>query len=160
MSSDDSPQPAHAGLRRFGGGLLAVLVGLAAVVGLLVFLNSRDEAGVDPAGDAAAKNVPGQVFDAPQRYLDAAQLRGLAAGNVYLVTGDARAPAGLVALRDQLSGPPDPVLEQSGQAVVLVQKPGTDGVVALAHGRRLESADPADPRLESFAAHWLGRSGD
>jgi hypothetical protein len=149
-------QPSHRALRRVGGGLLALLIGLGAVVLLVIWFNSRDDAGVDHSGDASA-NVPGQVFDQPQQYLDARQVALLDKGDVFVVSAGARPAAPLVALREQLSGPPDPVLEQAGQAVVLVQRPGTDGVVALAHGRRLETADPADPRLETFAAHWLGR---
>ncbi|MBB4663621.1 hypothetical protein [Conexibacter arvalis] len=140
-------------LRRIGGAALALLLGLGAVALLILFLNSRDEAGVQPAGGAAA--VPGTAFDAPERYLDGRQTRLLARGNVYLVA--AGAPPALTALREELSGPPDPVLEEAGQAVVLVRRAGVDGVVALAAGHRLVTDDPADPRLERFAAHWLGR---
>jgi len=162
MSSDrpqqghPPPQPAHGTLRRIGGGLLALLVGLGAVVLLVIWFNSRDDAGVDRSG-AATATAPGEVFDRPQQYLDARQVALLDKGDVYVVSAGARPAAPLLALRERLSGPPDPVLEQAGQAVVLVQKAGTDGVVALAHGRRLQTADPADPRLEAFASHWLGR---
>lgn len=149
------PQPSHRTLRRVGGGAVALVVGLAAVVALIAFFNSRDDAGVDTGGGAAAQ-VPGEVFDQPQQYLDARQVTLLRRGDVYVVSASARAPA-LVGLRDALSGPPDPVLEAAGQAVVLVQKPGVEGVVALAHGHRLVTQDPADPALEQFAEHWLGR---
>jgi hypothetical protein len=147
------PQPSHRTLRRIGGGAVALVIGLAAVVALIAFFNSRDDAGVDTGGSAQA---PGEVFDQPQQYLDARQVTLLRKGDVYVVSARARAPA-LVGLRDALSGPPDPVLEQAGQAVVLVQKPGVEGVVALAHGHRLVTQDPSDPALERFAAHWLGR---
>jgi len=151
--SQGQPQPSHRTLRRIGGGAVALVIGLAAVVALIAFFNSRDDAGVDTGGSA---QVPGEVFDQPQQYLDAGQLTLLRRGDVYVVSANARAPA-LVGLRDALSGPPDPVLEEAGQAVVLVQKPGVEGVVALAHGHRLVTQDPADPALERFAEHWLGR---
>lgn len=156
MTTDQPKPQAHRTLRRLAGGLASLLLGLGAVVLLIVFFNSRDGAGVDPAADGS-RAVPGQVFDAPQQYLGAAQVRLLSAGDVYVVSGTARPAAPLQALRQQLSGPPDPVLERAGQAVVLVQRPGTDGVVALAAGHRLVTQDPADPQLEAFASHWLGR---
>jgi uncharacterized protein YjeT (DUF2065 family) len=141
-------------LRRIGGGLLAVAIGLGAVVLLLLFLNSRDEAHVDPAAEVAA---PGELYRTPEQLLDAGQVRLLALGDVYVLYGTARAPAALRALREQLSGPPDPALEQAGQAVVLVRDPGTDGVVALGGDHIVRTADPTDPQLESFASFWLGR---
>lgn len=147
----------HAGagrsLRRIGGAALSLLLGLAAVAALIVFFNSRDDAEVQSGAGTAA--IPGAVYDDPGRYLDGAQQRLLARGNVYLVS--ARPSPQLAALRDQLSGPPDPVLEQAGQAVVIVRRAGVEGVVALAAGHRLVTGDPADPELERFAAHWLGR---
>jgi len=154
MSDERSPGRA---LRRVGGGLLALLLGLGAVVLLIVVLNARDDAGVE--GGERAATVAGAPFDAPQRYLSARQVELLRAGNVYVVSGGARPAPALRALREELSGPPDPVLERAGQAVVLVQRRDADGVVALAAGHRLESDDPADPRLRAFAAHWLGRGG-
>lgn len=153
------PQPSHRTLRRIGGGAAALVVGLAAVVALIAFFNSRDDAGVAGDGSGVAANAPGEVFDAPQQYLDARQVALLRRGDVYVLSSGARAAPALVALRDALSGPPDPVLEQAGQAVVLVQKPGVEGVVALAAGHRLVTQDPADPALERFAGHWLGRGG-
>jgi hypothetical protein len=153
MSSDRSPA-SHRGLRRIGSGLLSLLIGFGAVVLLLVFLNSRDDAHVDPAAEPPA---PGQVYSTPEQLLDTAQVRLLGVGDVYVVYGTPRAPPELRALREQLSGPPDPALEQAGQAVILVRRPGTDGVVALGGDHVLRTAAPADPALGQFASYWLGR---
>jgi hypothetical protein len=155
MSADQPSTPSHRGLRRLGGGLIALAIGLGAVVLLVMFLNSRDNAHVDQATTAQ----PGQAFDAPQQYLGPEQLRLLRAGDVFLLYGGARAPAPLVALRDQLSGPPDEAIEAAGQAVILVRRAGADGVVALGGERILRTADPADPALEQFASQLLGASG-
>lgn len=152
--SDHDHATAGRSLRRVGGAALSVLLGLAAVAALIVFFNSRDSAEVQPSGSAVT-DVPGTPYDDPARYLDGAQARLLSLGNVYVVFS--RPSPELTALRDELSGAPDPALEEAGQAVVLVRRAGVDGVVALAAGHRLVTGDPADPELERFAAHWLGR---
>ena len=43
---------------------------------------------------------------------------------------------------------------------MLARRAGSDGVVALAWRRMLRAADPADPALERFASHWLGRGAE
>jgi len=144
------PKPSLA--RRIGGWLVALVVGFAAVVGLMLFLNSRDDAHLDPS----AVVLPGEPFATPEQYLDAGQVRLLRRGDVYLLYGDRRAPAQLEALRERLSGPPDPALEQAGQAVVLVRRAGLDGVVALGGERILRASDASDPQLEPFASQLLG----
>jgi hypothetical protein len=144
------PKPSLA--RRIGGWLVAFVVGLGCVIGLMLFLNSRDQAHVDPS----AVVLPGEPFATPEQYLDATQVRLLRAGDVYLLYGDRRAPAELRALQERLSGAPDAALEEAGQAVVLVRRAGLDGVVALGGERILTTADPADPALEQFASTLLG----
>ncbi|MDO8210457.1 hypothetical protein [Conexibacter sp. CPCC 206217] len=151
--SAEQPPARHRALRRLGGGVISVAIGLGAVVLLLLFLNSRDDAHVDPAAPAAA---PGALYRTPEQLLDAQQVRLLRTGDVYMLYGTARAPVQLRALQDRLSGPPDPALEEAGQAVVLLRKPGTDGVVALGGDRIVRVADPADGSLETFASYWLG----
>lgn len=138
--------------RRIGGWLVAFVIGLAAVVGLMLFLNSRDQAHVDPS----AVVLPGQPFTTPQQYLDAPRTRQLRAGDVFLIYGERTAPPALVALQDRLSGPPDPALEEAGQAVVLVRRVGVGGVVALGGERILRVAAADDPQLEQFATQLLG----
>lgn len=157
MSTDQPGSPrSHRGLRRLGGGLLALALGLGAVVLLLLFLNARDDAGVDPAAENSGP-IPGVPFDGAGALLDADQLRLLAAGDVYLVYSTPRAPAALRALQERLSGPPDPALEQAGQAVILLRDRSLGGVTALAWRRRLVTQDASDPALEAFASYWLGR---
>lgn len=144
-------------LRRLGGGVLAVALGLGGVVLLMLFLNSRDDAGVELQVATTGASGPGVPFDGAGDLLDARQLRLLEAGDVFVLYSAPRPPAALRQLRETLSGPPDPVLEQAGQAVILQRRAGTDGVVALAWRRRFDAQDPADPELETFAAYWLGR---
>ncbi|HEY4277881.1 MAG TPA: hypothetical protein VGM91_06660 [Conexibacter sp.] len=146
-------------LRRAAGFLVSLAIGLGLVILLLLFIDSRDQSGVDQQTPTTA-TAPGTAFDAPQQYLDARQLVGLRAGDVYIVSAGARPDPALVALRDQLSGPPDPVLERAGQAVVLVQRAGTPGVVALASTQRLDATTPDDPDLQAFASHWLGHGAN
>jgi hypothetical protein len=153
MNADRSPA-SHRGLRRLGGGLISVALGLGAVVLLLLFFNSRDDAPVDPAANAP---LPGEPYRTPEQLLDTEQLRLLAAGDVYLLYGTATAPAPLRALRERLSGPPDPALELAGQAVILQRRAGTAGVVALGGDHILRVSDPADPGLDRFSSYWLGR---
>jgi hypothetical protein len=150
-----APQPpAHRGLRRAAGLLVAVVIGLVAVVGLIVFFNSRDDAGVDQAAETGP--VPAQTVTGTQ--LGARQDELLRLGDVIVVYGGSRRPpAALVALRDRLSGPPDPVLTQAGQAVVLEPRSGAEGIEAHVWRRVLRVQDPADPALETFASYWLGR---
>lgn len=144
------PKPSLA--RRIGGWIVATIVGLACVIGLMLFLNSRDQAHVDPS----AVTLPGERFANPGQYLDAQQLRLLRAGDVFLIYGGRRPAAELVALRDQLSGPPDPALERAGQAVVLVRRAGLKPIVALGGDRILVAPVADDPQLEQFAAQLLG----
>lgn len=148
------PQPpaGRPRLRRAAGLVAAVAIGLVAVVGLISVFNARDEADVAPRGDGAA--APGQAVAGPQ--LDPAQEQLLRRGNVIVVYGARRPPAALVALRDRLSGPPDPALTAAGQAVLLQRRAGVDGVEAHAWRRVLRTRDPADPRLAAFAERWLG----
>lgn len=146
--------PAPSKLRRAGGLLVAVIIGLVAVVGLIVFFNSRDESQIDHSSDGAGP-VPGVVVEGPQL---GTTDRLLGLGDVVILYGGARrAPAALVELQDQLSGPPDPALTATGQAVLLEYDADVNGVEAHAWRRVLRTQDPADPQLEEFASYWLGR---
>lgn len=168
MTSDPSPTPSHPRARRTGLTLLTVLVALAGVVLLLLFLQGRDRSQVT-GGDPAATSAPGQPFAGPElpaevppasagaRPGDEQILASLERGNVVLVYAAARQQPALDALARTVAGPPDPALAASGQAVELVRRPGTSGIVALAWGRVLRVQDAEDPQLEAFAAHWLGR---
>jgi hypothetical protein len=84
-------------------------------------------------------------------------LEALSLGDVVLLYGEPRPPAGLRALADRLAGPFDPALAASGQAVVLARRPGVRGVVALAWRHELRVAGARDRALERFVSYWLGR---
>jgi hypothetical protein len=84
-------------------------------------------------------------------------LSALRLGNVVIVYGSEKAPAELVALQEEVSGPFDPELAAAGQAVILARRPGVGGVVALAWRRRLKASGPDDPKLREFAEAWLGQ---
>lgn len=156
-------------MRRTGFALLTVLVALGGVVLLLLVLQGRDSSQLHD--DGSASDAPGQPLAAQQLPADvradgSAQpddtrlLDLLERGNVVLLYGTARPPPALRALARQLAGPSSPALEASGQAVVLVRRPGVDGVTALAWRRVERASTPADPALRTFAAYWLGRGAD
>jgi hypothetical protein len=78
-------------------------------------------------------------------------------GNVVVLYGTPRPPAALRSLAERVAGPFDPALLESGQAVVVARRTGIEGNVALAARRTLSVVDAADPALEAFVTHWLGR---
>lgn len=84
-------------------------------------------------------------------------LTALAAGDVILMYGTARPPAGLRALADSVAAPFTPALAAAGQAAILARRPATDGVLALAWTRMLHVRSVSAPPLRSFALAWLGR---
>jgi hypothetical protein len=97
---------------------------------------------------------PGRELPAARR---AALVSALRTGNVVLVYGDASDRATLRELAREVSGDPDPTLEEAGQAVLLARRRSTPGVVALAWERVLRTRSAADPELRRFAEAWLGR---
>jgi hypothetical protein len=80
-------------------------------------------------------------------------LEALHLGNV-VIAYDGEAP---VAVQRDVSDAFDPELAAAGQAVILAQRPGVGGVVALAWRRRLEATGPDDPRLREFAEAYLAQ---
>jgi Protein of unknown function (DUF3105) len=84
-------------------------------------------------------------------------LQALELGDVVLLYGTRSPPAALRALAKRLSGPFDPALAASGAAVVLGERPGLDGVVALAWRHMLRAPSASDRALGDFADYWLGR---
>jgi hypothetical protein len=155
----------HRRARRAAGAVATIVVALAGGFGLLLFFVARDDAPVEEhqATTTTQAAGPGEATADPgARHLPAARraelLRALEAGNVVLVYGAPRPPAALAALADDVTGGPyDPALARAGQAVILVRRPGTRGVVALAHRRVLRAPSAADPELRRFAEAWLGR---
>jgi hypothetical protein len=128
--------------------VLAVAAGALGAVALLV---ARDDSTVATTPPAPGEPLPAGAPRTPAE-------RGLPAGNVVLLHGDGDAGPALRALAEELAGPPSAALVRAGQAV-LVRRARVEGVEARAAGRRVRSADPADPRLRTFAEYWLGRRG-
>jgi hypothetical protein len=146
-----------------------VLVALGGVVLLLLFFQGRDESQLQDTADG--RRGPGRLVTDQRRASTPAPIRrdgtrlsedqilhALELGDVVLLYGTSATPPELRALQQQLSGPFDPVLAANGAAVILGQRPGTDGVLALAWRRMLRTPSAGDPALEQFADYWLGRS--
>jgi hypothetical protein len=108
---------------------------------------------------ASGAHVPVAIRSDPDgtQLSDDQLLEALSLGDVVLLYGGERSPAGLRALADRLAGPFDPALAASGQAVVLARRPGTRGVMALAWRHELRARSGRDPALEGFVSYWLGR---
>jgi Protein of unknown function (DUF3105) len=83
-------------------------------------------------------------------------LTALAAGDVLVLYGAARPPAGLERLLRPLTAPFTPALAAAGQAVILGRRPHTHGVVALAWTRMLRQTQPDSAALTAFTERWLG----
>jgi hypothetical protein len=147
-------------VRRLLGGLLIVVLSLAAVVGAVAVLQSRDDAEVGSAsgpGEKVEARCPderaGITRDA--RPLSEDQIRqATSLGNVVVRYPGSRPPAALRQLQDELTGPFDAEIAAAGQAVILAG--GGDSIEALAWGRRQRASTPDDPQLRTFAEAWLG----
>jgi hypothetical protein len=164
----------------------AAAVALAAVLGLLLALNARDDAGV--ASDArsgpgalqpdnghrhlaAGQHAPAGLGDPPasgphapdlvprdrRPITDDQLIHAAELGDVVLLYDAPRPPAALVRLQQDVAGPFDPELAAAGQAVVLARRADAGPATAVAWRRVLRTADPADPRLRRFADAWLGQ---
>ena len=145
---------------RLLGGLLVVVLAVAAVGGAVLLLQSRDDAEVEkPAGPGERVEARCPDEAAPiardKRALTGDQLdHTLALGNVVL-RYRGTPPRALRRLQDELTGPFDAEIAAAGQAVILA--PGaSSGVEALAWGRRLRSSSARDAQLREFTEAWLG----
>ena len=125
---------------------VAVLVALAGTVAIVSFLQSREDSDIGATDDGPGVAAP-----------DETEPR-LRAGNLVLThRSQADGPA-LRALAEDLAGPPDPALEEAGQAIAVEHRPDqAQAVVARAYRRRLEADSARDPALRRFAEYWLGR---
>ena len=84
-------------------------------------------------------------------------LQALQLGNVVIVYGTAKPPAGLTKFASTAAPPFSPALAATGDAVILARRPGTNGLVALAWTHLLRAGSPSDPQLGQFVSFWLGR---
>ena len=133
-------------MRRAAVGALVVLVALAGTVGVIAFLQSRDDSQI--GGSRTGPGVEAPAETSPR----------LRTGNVLLTFRNRADGAALRKLAEDVAGPPDPALEEAGQAVLVQRRPQQDEpVVARAWQRRLSAPSASDPALRAFAEAWLGR---
>jgi hypothetical protein len=148
---------------RIFGWFLAFLVGLAAVGGGILLLQSRDDAGVEKAagpGRRVEDRCPAKPAPVTRdrRKLSRDQIQtALAEGNVVILYG-ARAPDELRALqRDYTGGAFDAEVAAAGQAVILADNGLPRGYEARAWGRSLVVDMPEIEKLRNFTEAWLGQ---
>lgn len=166
-------------LERAGG----VLLGIAALVGVVVLLTTRDRStlgtpgtpgvqlpdrgsalaapGVAQPASGATPSTSGPHAPVPVRRdgvrLSADQvLRALELGDVVLVYRDAGSEHALRMLADAMAAPFSTALAAAGDAVVLDHDPRYTGITALAWRHALRAASPSDPALANFASYWIG----
>jgi hypothetical protein len=164
---------------------LAIVVAAAAVVGLLLFVQSRDRSTFD-AGDG--KGAPGRLLpdqgnqhrSPPKGFSFATDppasgphrpapirseaplsrdqlLHALETGDVVLFYSDPADEPQLRSIAEDVAGPFDPALAGAGQAVLVERRPGTPGVIALAWRRMLTAPSARDAQVHAFAESWLGK---
>jgi hypothetical protein len=127
---------------------VAVLIGLAALVGLIAVLNSRDKSGVSPHAEVRAG--PGKPYRGTP-VLSPGLQDAVKRGNVVVLYRDDQPPAGTQALVP----PGGAALEQAGQSVVLDREPTLATPLAAVSKKRIQAADTA-AQLRVFIDYWLG----
>ncbi|HEX4718006.1 MAG TPA: hypothetical protein VH300_05715 [Thermoleophilaceae bacterium] len=128
--------------------LVAILIALAAVVGLIAFLNSRDQGGVNQSTAAAAG--PGEIYRG-QPVLPPALQAAVNRGNVVILYRDAQPPSGTA----RLLPPGGRALLTAGQAVVLHRDPTLKAPLVALSARKFEQTDTPQ-QLQPFVDYWLG----
>lgn len=83
-------------------------------------------------------------------------LTALSSGDIVILYGSPRPPAGLQAVARALAGPFTPQLAAAGEAVILARSPGVHGLIALGWTRMAHLSGPGDPLLARFIELWLG----
>jgi hypothetical protein len=124
----------------------ATLIGLVAVVGLIAFLNSRDQSQVAQQGPGTA--YKGNPPLSPALHA-AAEL-----GNVVVLYRDPQPPAGTRALVP----PGGNVLVKAGQSVVIRREPSLKTRLAAVSAVNFEEANTPG-QLSDFIDYWIGRGG-
>lgn len=133
-------------MRRVGVAVAAVLVALAGTAGLIAFFQSRDDANIGAQESGPGVTAPAET--GPR----------LRAGNVLLTYRSEADGERLRALAEEVAGPPDPAIQEAGQAIIVERRPDQGpAVVARSWERRLEAASADDPQVRMFAETWLGQ---
>ena len=126
----------------------AVVIALAALVGLIALFNSRDRSGVSPKAEVAAG--PGKPYKGTP-VLSPGLQDAVKRGNVVVLYRDAKPPAGTQALVP----PGGKALERAGQSVVIDREPTLKAPLAAVSAQKIEEAD-APQQLRDFIDYWLG----
>jgi hypothetical protein len=135
-------------LRRGLVWLLSLVVGIAALVGLIAIFNSRDSSSLSK--QSAATGAPGKAYTG-EPVLSPADADAVRLGNVVVLYRDAKPPAGT----SGLVPPGGRALEQAGQSVVLDREPTLKTPLAAVSAKRIQpGATPAE--LQAFIDYWLG----
>jgi hypothetical protein len=172
-------------LERVAIGLASLVLSVGLIALLSGYFTGRDQAGVSVASSSPGQafpdlghrvlrpgeprpaynsspptsgaHVPVAVTRAGVPLTDDQLLQALQAGDVVILYGGRRPPAGLEQFARSAAPPFTSALAATGDAVILAPRPGTAGVVALAWAHLLRVRDPSDPLLRQFVGYWLGR---
>jgi hypothetical protein len=172
-------------LERLAIGLASLALSVGLIVLASGFFAGRDQAGVAGAGSGPGQRFtdlghaalrpgqprPGYDSDPPTSgaHIPAAVTRDQASltddqllsalqlGDVVIVYGASKPPAGLAQFARSMAPPFSPSLAATGDAVILARRAGTAGVVALAWTHLLRVRAASDPALRDFVGSWLGR---
>jgi hypothetical protein len=135
-------------MRRAATWAAALLVSLAALVGLIAVVNSRDRSGVAQHTDVSAG--PGNPYRGDP-VLSPALQDAVKRGNVVVLYRDATPPAGTPALVPPGGKP----LVDAGQSVVVHREPTLTTPLAALSAKRIQPADTPG-QLREFIDYWLG----
>jgi len=135
-------------MRRVAWWATVVVVALAAVVGLISLINSRDSSELTPK--AAGGAAPGKPYRGDP-VLSPGDADAVKRGNILVLYRDAKPPAGT----KNLVPPGAAELEQAGQTVVLDREPTLHMPLAAVSRKRIQTAD-SPQELEPFIDYWLG----
>ena len=147
------------------GWVAAILVGLAAVGGGVLLLQSRDDAGVETEtkgpGERVEDRCPEQSAPVTRdrRELSRDQIQtALAEGNVVILYPERPLVELRRLQREYTGGAFDAEIAAAGQAVILAQSRDLPaGFEARAWGRRLQVEFGETQKLREFTEAWLGR---
>ena len=135
-------------MRTVGTWAVAVVIGLAALVGLIALINSRDASGVEQHASVTAG--PGRVYRG-EPVLSPALQDAVKRGNVVVLYRDEKPPAGTEALVP----PGGETLERAGQSVVIDREPTLKSPLAALSAKKMQNADTPQ-ELGPFIDYWLG----
>jgi hypothetical protein len=112
----------------------------------------------DSEPPTSGAHLPAAITANGARLSDDQLLQGLSVGDVVLMYGTPKPPAGLAKEANTIAPAAfSPALAATGQAVVLAYRPGTTGIIGLAWAHMIHVRSPTDPTLGPFAQYWLGR---